>query len=105
MKNFYSLLFLCLSASLLNAQQPFTRVYTVLNTKCQNSSCHSSTAIDGSQALRFTGTETAVWNAIYNVAPANASSLAKHEKLVKSQHPYSSFLLRKIAGASFDTDL
>ena len=85
MKNFYSLLFLCLLAASLNAQQPFTRVYTILSTKCQSSACHSAGATDGSQALRFDGgTEPAVWNAIYNVAPANASSVAKNEKLVKS---------------------
>jgi hypothetical protein len=106
MKNIYSFLLLCFAAFQLNAQAPFTRVYTILSTKCQNSSCHSASATDGSQALPFDGgSEAAVWNAIYNVTPANASSVAKYEKLVKSQQPYSSFLLRKIAGASFDTDL
>ncbi len=90
----------------LNAQTPLERVYTILNTKCQNSSCHSSTATDGSEMLRFDyTTQSELWDAIYNVAPGNASSLAKNEKLVKPQHPYYSFLLRKIAGASFDTDL
>jgi hypothetical protein len=106
MNKFYSLLFLSFCTACLSAQTPFARVYSILSTKCQNSSCHSATSADGSQTLRFDGgSETAVWNAIYNIAPENASSVSKLEKLVKPQHPYSSFLLRKIAGASFDTDL
>lgn len=88
-----------------NAQTPFQRVYTTLNTKCQNSTCHSVSAIDASASLKFDGTQSQVHAALFNVLSTNASSIAKHEKLVKPQHPYYSFLLRKIAGAGFDTDL
>lgn len=105
MKNLYAFILLVSVATISNAQTPFERVYTILNTKCQNSNCHSSTATDGSQSLLFDGSQSAVYNAIYEVVPGNASSVAKHEKLVKAGHPYMSFLLRKIAGASFDTDL
>ena len=88
-----------------NAQTPFQRVYTVLTSKCQNPTCHSSTATDGSETLKFDGDINATHAAIFKVSSTNASSIAKHEKLVKPQHPYYSFLLRKIAGAEFDTDL
>lgn len=101
MKKFYFLIlaFFFLSVS---AQTPFQRVYTTLNTKCQNATCHSATSTD---ALKFDGNQSAVYTALFNVASTNVSSIAKNEKLVKPQHPYYSFLLRKIAGASFDTDL
>lgn len=88
-----------------NAQTPFDRVYSILNGKCQNAVCHSTTATDASASLKFDGSKSAVWGALYNVASTNASSQTKFEKLVKPQHPYYSFLLRKIAGSSFDTDL
>lgn len=107
MKNIYILLLFCFSATFLNAQSvaPYDRVYTILNTKCQNATCHSATASDASAALKFDGSKAAVHSAIYDVASGNASSIAKFEKLVKPQHPYTSFLLRKIAGATFDVDL
>jgi hypothetical protein len=105
MKNFYALIVLCFSVAFLSAQTPYQRVYTMLNTKCQNASCHSTTATDGSQSLQLDGTASAVYNSIFNVASTNTNSLSKHEKLVKPQHPYYSYLLRKMAGASFDTDL
>lgn len=102
MKKHYLLYLLLFTYVGVNAQTPFQRVYNVLNTKCQNSTCHSATS---SEALKFDGTETAVYSSIFNVSSANPSSIAKHEKLVKPQHPYYSFLLRKVAGESFDTDL
>ncbi len=104
MKKFYTLVFMFVLFGA-NAQTPFQRVYTTLNTKCRNSTCHSATAIDASASLKFDGTQSQVHAALFNVAASNASSVAKNEKLVKQQHPYFSFLLRKIAGASFDTDL
>src|SRR6476620_3917194 len=100
MKHFYALIGLCFSVAFLSAQTPYQRVYTMLNTKCQNASCHSGTATDGSQSLQFDGTASAVYTSIFNVASTNTSSLSKNEKLVKPQHPYYSYLLRKIAGAS-----
>lgn len=105
MNKLYTFIALVFAATISNAQTPFERVYTILNTKCQNGNCHSSTATDGSQALLFTGTENDVYNAIYEVTPGNTTSVGKHEKLVKAGHPYMSFLLRKIAGSGFDTDL
>lgn len=104
MKNLYVLVFALLFETV-SAQTPFTRVYNTLNGKCQNSTCHSSTAVDGSETLRFDLAPLDLHTALYGKNAANASSVAKHEKLVKQQHPYYSFLLRKIAGASFDTDL
>jgi hypothetical protein len=104
MKNFSAVLLLFFVVAS-QAQTPFQRVYTTLNTKCQNSTCHSATATDASAQLLFDGNTDAVHAAIFGVNAQNASSIAKHEKLVKQQHPYYSFLLRKIAGADFDTDL
>ena len=86
------------------SQTPYQRVYASL-TKCQNSACHSATATDGSEVLKFDGGQSAVYTALFGKNASNPSSVAKHEKLVKQQHPYFSFLLRKIAGAGFDTDL
>ena len=85
MKNCYTLLLLCLSGIYLNAQTvtPFGRVYTTLNTKCQNSTCHSATASDGSQALRFDGSSNAVHAAIFDVVSSDSSSVSKFEKIVR----------------------
>lgn len=101
MKNIYALLLLCFTVGA-NAQTPFERVYTVLNTKCQNSTCHSANSAD---LPKFDGDINAVYNSIYEVQAQNGSSVAKHEKLIKAGHPYMSYLLRKVAGAGFDTDL
>lgn len=104
MKKIYTLVLVFILVNA-NAQTAFQRVYNTLNTKCQNATCHSASAVDGSESLKFDGTESQVYAAILNVPSANANSVAKYEKLVKPQHPYMSFLLRKMAGASFDTDL
>ena len=103
MKKFLTF-YLVAFATILSAQTPFQRVYNTLNTKCQNITCHNTLSVDASHNLLFDGTQTQVYNNIFNVDPTNTSSLSKHEKLVKQQHPYFSFLLRKI-GSSFDTDL
>jgi len=89
-----------------HAQSQYGRVYTMLNTKCQNASCHSSTATDQSAGLKFDGDSDAVYQQIFNKpSQLSASSVAKFEELVFPEQPYQSFLLRKIAGAQFDTDL
>lgn len=103
MKKHSTLLLLLLVTAVVSAQtQPFDRVYTLLNTKCQNSSCHSAAS---SEALKFDGNKSAVYSAIYNTLPSNAASVAKSERQVRPGHPYMSFLLRKVAGATFDGDL
>jgi hypothetical protein len=102
MKKHSTLLLLILVTAAVSAQTPYQRVYNTLNTKCQNSSCHSATS---SEALKFDGSENAVYSAIYNTLPQNASSVAKSERQIRPGHPYLSFLLRKVAGASFDGDL
>lgn len=88
------------------AQSPYGRVYTMLNTKCQNASCHSATSVGADSILKFDGDSNAVYQQIFNhPSQLSASSVAKFEELVFPQQPYQSFLLRKIAGANFDTDL
>ena len=103
----FNVLVIMLSAqALVTPQSQYGRVYTILNTKCQNSSCHTATATDGSAVLTFDGDSDAVYKQIFNKpSQLSASSVAKFEELVYPQQPYQSFLLRKIAGAKFDTDL
>lgn len=101
MKRIYLLVLIGLSSTAW-AQTPWQRVYTVLNTKCQNSTCHSASSAD---ALKFDQPEANVYSALIDINPQNAISQSKKEKLIKRGHPYSSFMLRKIAGAPFDTDL
>lgn len=98
MKKFYTIVLMLVLFGA-NAQTPFQRVYTTLNTKCNNAACHANGCVD------FNLSSPNLHTALFNVNAANASSIAKLEKLVKPQHPYFSFLLRKIAGATFDTDL
>ncbi len=101
-KTFTLFAVLCYVSTLTNAQTPFQRIYTTLNTKCQNQTCHSASS---AETLKFDGTESDVYSAIYKVLSMYPSSVARHEELVKQGDPYNSFLLRKIAGAGFDTDL
>lgn len=87
---------------IINAQNSYDLVYTILNTKCSNGTCHS--AISSSSNLMFDGSSTDVYNAILNVNPANTTAHRKYNKLVYQNQPYESFLLRKL-GNAYDTDL
>ncbi len=101
MKKVYSLAFGVLCAYGASAQNTFTQVHSLLQTKCSNSTCHSASSAD---ALKFDGTENDVYAALVNVAPGNAAAKTKGDKLVKVNQPYQSYLLRK-ANFDFDTDL
>ena len=110
MKKFYILAFFSLTLVFLHAQtnvmpqSQYGRVYTILNTKCQNASCHSSTSTGDN--LKFDGDSAAVYLQIFNQSSTLwPNSNAKYDLLVYPQQPYSSFLLRKMAGAQFDADL
>jgi hypothetical protein len=83
------------------SQNTYNMVYSILNTKCQNATCHSATSAD---ALKFDGTSADVYSAIINQAPGNAGAAAKGHKLVWTNQPYESYLLRKV-GSFLDTDL
>ncbi|MCW5907285.1 MAG: T9SS type A sorting domain-containing protein [Chitinophagales bacterium] len=104
MKRISTLIVMILFTAAIHAQTltPYQRVYQTLNTKCQNTNCHSATS---SEALKFDGNEAAVYSAIYNKLPQNATSVSKSERQIRPGHPYLSFLLRKVAGAGFDADL
>ncbi len=103
MKTLYSTLATLFCVALATAQTaPFARVHNILQTKCSNSSCHST---NSGASLTFDGTEAEVHAALFEVKADNSASNAKFEKRVKAGHPYMSFLLRKVAGAGFDTDL
>lgn len=83
------------------AQNTYDLVYTTLNTKCQNSTCHSSTS---AEALKFDGSSASVYAALVNQTPANSDAVTRGEKLVWVNQPYESYLLKKAANW-LDTDL
>ena len=84
------------------AQNTFTAIYNIFQSKC--ASCHSGGTPAGS--LNLSGTEAQVYNAIVEVAPANATAAAKGDKLIDKGYPDRSFLLRKCAyGLSDDLAL
>ncbi len=99
-KTLLGLLSLC-SAGLF-AQNSYDLVYTTLNTKCSNGSCHSATSSGSS--LQFDGSSTTVYNALVNVVPQNTAAAARKDKYLRMNQPYESYLLRK-CGGWFDTDL
>lgn len=76
----------------LKAQSTYGSVYTLLQNKC--ASCHNSTQPAGN--LNLSGTQTEVYNALIEVAPANATAAAKGYKRIDKGQPYRSFLLRKV---------
>ncbi|MDB5284607.1 MAG: hypothetical protein JWO06_3682, partial [Bacteroidota bacterium] len=87
MKKLYTLFLFCLMVVCIQAQTPFERVYSTLNTKCQNSSCHSASSTGDN--LKFDGSINSVYNSIFNVpSTLYPSTLTKFEQLVKPQHPY-----------------
>ena len=83
------------------AQNSYDLVYTILNTKCANLSCHSFTS---SQSLHFDGSSSQVYSALFNQNPVNAAAHARGERLVWQDQPYQSYLLKR-AGSWFDADL
>jgi hypothetical protein len=78
------------------------KVYTILNTKCQNSTCHSASSTD---FPKFDGTKAQVLAAITNVNSQNSTAQAAGDHLVRSGHPYRSFLLNKIGHPMNDSYL
>lgn len=101
MKQIYLLAASIISAASLSAQNTYTQVYQILNTKCSNSTCHSASS---QETLKFDGSESDVYTAIFNTSPENTVAKGKLDRLVFINQPYESFLLRK-ANKDFDTDL
>ena len=99
-------LFLASSASLSVFSQysysaSFPVVYNILNTKCSNATCHSSAA---GSTLQFDGSTSTVYAAIHDQTPTNTDARTRGERLVWTNQPYQSYLLKKAAGW-LDTDL
>ena len=107
MKKLYVLVLSVLCYAGLSAQansNPYGIIYTILNTKCQNSSCHSSSSTGDN--LKFDQDSASVYNQIFGTQSTLwPASVTEHNLLINQEMPYQSFLLRKIAGAGFDTDL
>lgn len=101
MKQVYLLAAGIISAATLSAQNTFTQVHHILNTKCSNNTCHSASS---SETLKFDGSESDVYTSILNQTPENSTAKAKLDRLVFVNQPYESFLLRK-ASKDFDSDL
>lgn len=102
MKKIYLVTLALIAISSVYAQTPYERVYTILNTKCQNNTCHSATSTD---PLKFDGNASQVYTQLINSIPSSASAANRYEKTIKPGHPYMSFLLKKVSGGVFDTDL
>ena len=83
------------------AQKTFTTVYNILQANCASSGCHGGTDYE---AFSLDGSETDVYEALVNMPPVNEKASAKGNKLVDPNHPYNSFLLKKI-GSAFDSYL
>ncbi len=101
MKNLLMLCLLTVTISV-SAQSNFTTIYNIFQTKCI--SCHGGATPQG--GLNLTGTETDVYNRIVEVAPNNATAVAKGDMRIDKGYPERSFLLRKVAhGLSSDLEL
>lgn len=92
-------LFLFLAPWQMVAQSTFSQVYTIFQNQCV--SCHDHASPDAGLDLEGTGAtpqakQTVVYNNLVNVAPANAVSAAKGDKLVYKGRADKSFLFRKV---------
>ncbi|HXH18806.1 MAG TPA: hypothetical protein VNJ07_06950, partial [Chitinophagales bacterium] len=92
MKHLSAAIFLFASVNTFS-QNTFTTIYNIFQSKCV--SCHSGGSPAGN--LNLSGTETQVYNAIVEKAPANATAAAKGDMLIDKGYPERSFLLRKVA--------
>jgi hypothetical protein len=94
-KYFFSTLVLItfFSAYSIKAQNTFTQVHQLLQTKCSGSGCHN-----GSTAtFNVTLSESALYSALVNAAPVNPAAAAKGDKLIDPGYVDRSFLLRKLS--------
>lgn len=101
MKKIFFSFFILMVAHPLIAQDTFLGVYDLLSANC--GSCHTPGHESG---LTLSGSPAEVYDAIYNVAPANGTSAAKGYKLIAPGDPYKSFLFSKINnGLALDVNL
>ncbi len=84
----------------INAQSDFQKVYTLLQTKCANASCHGGANPQGN--LDLGANLTSVFNSLVNKAPTNPAAAAKGQLLVQPGRPDLSYLLRKVAYDDWD---
>ncbi|HWB62351.1 MAG TPA: hypothetical protein VG603_02490, partial [Chitinophagales bacterium] len=90
MKKLYTLLLVgSMFSQLFAGQNQYGVLYTILNTKCQNASCHNASTI-ATQGLNFDLDSAAVYQEIFNRPSSlyTSSSIDKHEMLVNPQMPY-----------------
>ncbi len=94
MKKLLPALLLCATVNAF-AQNTFTTIYNIFQSKCATSGCHTGASPSG--GLNLSGTSAQVYNAIVEVTPNNAAAAAKGDKYIDKGYPDRSFLLRKIA--------
>lgn len=90
---YFTLLLLVSIGFQAEAQAPtWDKVYTILNTKCAGSGCHSTL-----QGFKVDSPKTVLYNALINKTPFNPYADSIGDKLVLPGYPHKSFLLKKIA--------
>lgn len=79
----------------LHAQSTFSVVTQILRTHCTGSGCHNTATV--AAGLDLTAGDSAVFAALVNRVPQNATAAAKGNKLIAPGYIAESFLYRKIA--------
>ncbi len=104
MKKIFIALVLFASTQLSAQTNTWDYVYNVLTTNCAGSGCHDGTG----GRFDVGASQGALYTALFNGTPVNATANAKGDKLIKPGYPNRSFLLRKVGhglGANASADL
>ena len=100
MKKLYLLVLLFASCSAY-CQSTYQTVYTILQSNCTTSGCHTSA---NPQGIDFSGTQAQVYANLINVIPTNVTAASTGKKLVDPGTPRNSFLFCK-ANDGLDVNL
>lgn len=88
-----TLSFVAASVSLISAQESFSLIHSLLQTRCASNGCHNGTTA----TFNVMQSESLVYDALVNATPVNPAAAAKGHKLIRPGYPIQSFLLRKVA--------
>ncbi|MDQ3071751.1 MAG: T9SS type A sorting domain-containing protein [Bacteroidota bacterium] len=102
--------FLALSTSVMAQQSTFGKVYSIFQSSCSFSYCHSSSSQAGGMDLEGTGATGAdkmnsVYAEIINAAPGNSYAAGMGYKRIMPGDPYRSFIFRKAHGGIAPGDI
>ncbi|MCH8903941.1 MAG: hypothetical protein IIA45_08515, partial [Bacteroidetes bacterium] len=89
-----------------NGQSTWQKVYTLMQTNCALTSCHSNGSAIASLDLEGSGASAMsdVYNSLIGVIPTNSFAAGKGYKRIYTGDPHRSFLFRKV-NQSLDSDL